>query len=248
MNRDRLAENKTGKMKLAVIVLGSLLTRAGVPTESVQGEWHGAIDIENDAPLRLALHIREFRGRLEATIDSIDEGESGLQVQEFLLQGSTVKFSMHSVRGSYRGTIARDGSSIDGFWTQSGLNLPLKWEPGPDPAILLEPITKTKALQEGRRYALLFHEGQLSRVWSKLSPVAQQEFVNQTKLQELRDEVGKRFGTKTGNIDEKVERVGVLQVYQRLEEFQHPPDTLQLQFAFNPAGQIAEFTLSDAQR
>ena len=235
-------------MKLAVIVLSSLLTGAGTPRERVQGEWHGAIEIKNDAPLRLALHVKEIGARLEATIDSVDEAGSGLPIDAFLLEGSTVKFSIEAVGGSYEGTLARDGSSIDGVWRERGLTLPLKWERGQDPANLLDPISKAKALDEGRRYARLFYEGELSQVWSKLSPVAQQEFVSQTKLKELRDRVQMRFGTKAENSEEKVQQVGVLQIYQRLEKFHGSPDTLQLQLAFNPADQIAEFVLSDAKR
>ena len=47
-----------------------------------------------------------------------------MPVDAVTVQGSTLEFSIAAMRGSYSGTIAADGNSIDGTWTQ-GRPLPL---------------------------------------------------------------------------------------------------------------------------
>lgn len=235
-------------MKLAALIFSFLIGSAGVRTENIEGEWHGALEIKDDAPLRLALHVQATAGGFKATVGSIDEGGAGLPVDAFDVQGSTVKFAMKAVGGFYQGTLAKDALSMDGLWRQNGLTLPLKWERGPDPANLLEPISKTEALEKGRLCARLFYDGELSQFWSRLSPVAQQEFVSQTKLGGLRDELENRFGWRTETIRESVRPAGLLQIYCLLEKFDHSPDAVELQLALNPTGQIAQFIVPGIQR
>jgi hypothetical protein len=81
-------------MKFAAVVLSLLIAPRAVARENLQGEWHGAIEIKGGAPLRLALHVQERGGRLDVTVDSVDEGGAGLHVDGFHLEGSTVKFAM----------------------------------------------------------------------------------------------------------------------------------------------------------
>jgi hypothetical protein len=80
-------------MKFAAVVL-SLLIAPPVARKNLQGEWHGAIEIKGGPPLRLALHVQERGGRLDVTVDSVDERGAGLHVDGFHLEGSTVKFAM----------------------------------------------------------------------------------------------------------------------------------------------------------
>jgi pimeloyl-ACP methyl ester carboxylesterase len=49
---------------------------------------------------------------------------AAIPVDAVTLQGSTLEFSIAALRGTYSGTIAADGNSIDGTWNQ-GQPLPL---------------------------------------------------------------------------------------------------------------------------
>ena len=59
-----------------------------------------------------------------ASIDQSPDRGAAMPVDAITLQGSTLEFSIAAIRGSYSGTIAADGNSIDGTWTQ-GQPLPL---------------------------------------------------------------------------------------------------------------------------
>lgn len=234
-------------MRRAAVALSLCIASAGLGAETLIGDWHGAIEVKDDAPLRVSLHVRADGHGLKATLDSDDEGGTGLRVDSFRAEGSAVEFVMRSVAGSYQGIIAANGSSIDGFWTQNGLTLPLTWERGPDPDNVVEPISDTEALQKGRTCARLFESGDLSHLWSRLSPVAQQEFVNPEKLRELRFRVRGQGKWKAKMASENVRLTGVLRIYKRLEKFDRPPGVFELQLAFNPAGQVAQFSASRVQ-
>jgi pimeloyl-ACP methyl ester carboxylesterase len=49
-----------------------------------------------------------------------------MPVDTITLQGSTLEFSIAAIRGSYTGTIAADGNTVDGTWSQ-GRALPLSF-------------------------------------------------------------------------------------------------------------------------
>jgi hypothetical protein len=78
--RERRIENvQTGG--LLIMALLAAMPAAG---QNIQGDWHGALDVENDAPLRLALHIKLGNsGVFTATLDSVDEDGTALPVDSF---------------------------------------------------------------------------------------------------------------------------------------------------------------------
>ena len=110
----------------AVRILAALaLCSGGASAQDLSGDWQGAL---GPAPLRLILHVEKGDGATwKATLASIDQSPdwgAATPVDAVTLQGSTLEFSIAAIRGSYIGTIAADGNSIDGTWTQ-GRPLPL---------------------------------------------------------------------------------------------------------------------------
>lgn len=51
-------------------------------------------------------------------MDSVDQGVNGLAVDSVTLDGSTLKFAVALVQGSYEGKVSADGNSISGVFTQ----------------------------------------------------------------------------------------------------------------------------------
>ncbi|HEX7238011.1 MAG TPA: alpha/beta fold hydrolase, partial [Gammaproteobacteria bacterium] len=111
--------------RIAVCTLAALaLCSGGASAQDLSGDWQGAL-----APaLRLILHVEKGDGATwKATLASIDQSPdrgAAMPVDNVTLQGSTLEFSIAAIRGSYSGTVAADGNSIDGTWTQ-GRPLPL---------------------------------------------------------------------------------------------------------------------------
>jgi hypothetical protein len=221
-----------------------LLLAAGItPAQDVSGEWHGSVEITNDAPLRLALHIAN---RTTATVDSADEGVAALPVDSSEVNGAALKFEIKGIAGVYQGTISPDGSRITGTWSQDGGVWPLVWERGPDPANITAPIPGTEAKQKGQAYAQWFYEGKISELWRNLSPVMRQALGSEAQLTQFRAQTRRQLGSETEIVGESVQPAGVLQVYRRIAKFQKAEGTIEVRFAFDPRGAIAVFSIGAA--
>jgi hypothetical protein len=82
------------------------------------GDWHGALDA-GGARLRLVVHLtRRAGGGLAGTLDSPDQGVKGLVIDTVTVNGRELDFELRSIRAAYHGTVAPDGASVRGTWSQ----------------------------------------------------------------------------------------------------------------------------------
>lgn len=104
---------------LALLLVG-LTARA----QSIIGDWNGLLDL-GGVQLRLVLHVQETDEGLTATIDSPDQGTTGMPVNEISREDDAFSFALKDIQAAYRGTISADFSTIEGTFTQGGNRLPL---------------------------------------------------------------------------------------------------------------------------
>ena len=124
---------------LAIVVLVGPVLHA----QDLTGNWQGALTLPNGKELRTILKITKDDGKLRATMYSIDQGGQPIKANAVSLDGSTFKYSVDMINGSYEGKVSADAKSIVGTWTQGGSPLPLNlvlpakeaaWEiPAPPP-------------------------------------------------------------------------------------------------------------------
>ncbi len=214
------------------------------PAQEISGDWHGSVEVPNDAPLRLALHIANPH---TASVDSADEGVTALSVDSIQVNGATLQFEIKDISGVYQGKITPDGSRITGTWSQDGGVWPLNWEKGEDPANITQPIPAEEAKQRGQACAQWFYEGKLTDLWLKLSPVVQQAFGSERQLAEFRQQTLRRLGVETRMLGERVTPTGEMQVYRRTAEFHKSQAGVAIQLAFDPRGVIAVFSIDAAR-
>jgi len=88
-----------------------------------EGDWEGTLDARR-VKLRMVLHITRKEGAYGATLDSPDQGALGIPIETVTVTGDSIKMDMKSLRATYLGKLARDGSSIGGDFTQ-GQTVPL---------------------------------------------------------------------------------------------------------------------------
>ncbi len=69
-------------------------------------------------PIHLKLHLKGDNNALTGTMDSPDQGASGIACADFHLEGSALTFSVPIVHGSWKGTVSADGKTLTGEWTQ----------------------------------------------------------------------------------------------------------------------------------
>jgi uncharacterized protein (TIGR03435 family) len=90
----------------------------------IGGDWQGTLEFpasgnRPSAKYRLVLRVAKSPdGGWTALNYSIDQGPAPMQTTSVTLQGSTFRFSIPSLNGSYEGQLSADGSSITGIWTQ----------------------------------------------------------------------------------------------------------------------------------
>jgi uncharacterized protein len=92
--------------------------------QDIAGDWQGTLKT-GVSELRLVLHITRAPDKgLKATLDSVDQGANGIPVDSVTLKDSKLSLDVTAVQGTYEGTVAADGKTISGTWSQ-GAALPL---------------------------------------------------------------------------------------------------------------------------
>jgi uncharacterized protein (TIGR03435 family) len=102
---------------LVAVCVGALLAQ----DRDISGTWQGTLHAGKD--LRTVLKISKGDGgALKGTFYSIDQGGQW-PVSSISLQGTTFKFAIAAVGGTYEGKLANtDATAITGFWSQGGPN------------------------------------------------------------------------------------------------------------------------------
>ncbi len=94
------------------------------PPPSVAGIWEGVLDAGGQK-LRVLFHIIESpSGGLSATMDSPDQGATGIPVSGVSFEKGELHLSVEQAGGSYFAKMAKNGT-LEGTWSQNGAVLPL---------------------------------------------------------------------------------------------------------------------------
>lgn len=94
------------------------------PPSDIDGAWLGTVEARG-MKLRVVFHILNTADGLTGTMDSPDTGQSGIPMTAITRKGSELRVEVKQADIVYEGTISADLATIDGTWTQHGLNPPL---------------------------------------------------------------------------------------------------------------------------
>jgi uncharacterized protein (TIGR03435 family) len=89
----------------------------------IAGAWQGTLSASKS--LRIILQVARTDKGWSAKMYSIDQGAQPLNANSISLDGSTLKYSVDLIGGTYQGALSADGNSIVGTWTQGPAPLPL---------------------------------------------------------------------------------------------------------------------------
>ena len=122
------------KAAKAFLILLTLLNCVASATNQEQtqqveptGDWRGTLDA-GAAKLDLVLHVTKKDGALNATLDSPDQGATGLTIDSISVTGKSLRFEMKSLGASYEGVFSADGSQLEGEFSQQGQKLRLTFK------------------------------------------------------------------------------------------------------------------------
>ena len=116
------------KTLFIVIILAASMTFAVSQEQTAQvkpeGDWKGTLNA-GGAKLDLVLHVSRKDDALSATLDSPDQGATGLPIDTISVTGKSLRFEMKSLGATYEGVFSADGSQIEGEFSQQSVRLPL---------------------------------------------------------------------------------------------------------------------------
>ena len=114
---------------LALVMAGSVsiigFAQQQVTSEiSIEGIWEGKLKVPG-AELRIVFNIsKNPDGILTATLDSPDQGATGIPVEEVIFKDNTLRLEVKSVGAVFEGKVSEDFLVIEGELKQSGQTLP----------------------------------------------------------------------------------------------------------------------------
>ena len=92
---------------------------------SIEGIWEGKLKVPGTELIIVFKISKNSDGTLTATLDSPDQGVTGIPVEEVIFKDNTLRLEVKSVGGIYEGKVSEDFLIIEGEWKQSGGTFPL---------------------------------------------------------------------------------------------------------------------------
>ena len=93
--------------------------------QAIEGIWEGKIEVFG-TELTIVCHISVTpEGSLIATIDSPDQGVTGIPVEQITLKEDNLSLQIPSIGGSFQGKVNEDLTLIEGAWQQLGTSFNL---------------------------------------------------------------------------------------------------------------------------
>jgi hypothetical protein len=112
---------------LAVATTAGTLMAQDAP--SPVGDWEGVV-ATGAQELTVVFHVTQAEdGAYAATLDSPDQGAFGIPCDAPIVEDASIEIPVAAVQGGFEGTIAEDGLTIDGTWSQMGGSVPLVLKP-----------------------------------------------------------------------------------------------------------------------
>lgn len=110
-------------------VLDAGAQEAPEPVGDFVDTWHGTLDV-GGTQLRMVVHIEAAGDSLTATMDSPDQGATGIPVQQVTATDDSLALVVSVVNGRFDGALDAEGETIEGTWTQNGQSFPLTLKRG----------------------------------------------------------------------------------------------------------------------
>ena len=107
--------------KLAWVVLSVSVLALAAPV-AVVGDWEGALDT-GQVSLRIVVHIGQSGDGLTATMDSPDQGVTGIAIDTITYNDPKLRFEIGKIGGSFEGKLEK--GQLVGQWKQGGGSWPM---------------------------------------------------------------------------------------------------------------------------
>ena len=110
-------------MKKTIVILLAFFTSAMMFGQNITGQWTGILKVQG-TQLRVVFNINKTDKGYSATMDSPDQGASGIPVTNTGFENAILKLSVSNLGVEYEGTLQKD-DSIHGNFKQAGQSFPM---------------------------------------------------------------------------------------------------------------------------
>src|SRR5690606_4549548 len=112
---------KNKLMKHLVLTLVSVISMS-IYGQDITGKWNGALKVQG-VQLRLVFNVTASEGGYSATMDSPDQGATGIPVTETTFTDPNIKFVIANAGIEYSGVLKEN--QFVGTFKQSGMEFPM---------------------------------------------------------------------------------------------------------------------------
>lgn len=109
-------------MKNFILLLFTLLSTLISSGQNITGRWHGVLNVQG-AQLRLVFNVEQTENGFISTMDSPDQGATGIPVTNTTFKNPKIKFEVANAGIEYDGELS--GDEIIGTFKQGGLEFPM---------------------------------------------------------------------------------------------------------------------------
>lgn len=127
----RIYKIMLGSLICLVLIMASSVSMIGFAQQqdtseiSIEGIWEGKLKVPGVELIIVFKISKNPDGTLTATLDSPDQGATGIPVEEVIFIDNTLRLEVKSAGGVFEGKVSEDFLVIEGEWRQSGQTLPL---------------------------------------------------------------------------------------------------------------------------
>lgn len=114
-------------MKKTLFLLPALIIPILLGAQDITGSWHGHLSLGGSG-LTIIINIATEGDGYTATMDSPDQGATGIPVETVTFDGKEISLAIPRIGFIYTGSY--DGTAVKGSMTQSGATLPLNFTRG----------------------------------------------------------------------------------------------------------------------
>ena len=109
-------------MKTISILLIAFLTSFTLTAQDITGQWNGVLNVQG-TQLRLVFNVTKSDNGYSATMDSPDQGATGIPVTNTTFENSKIKFEIANAKIEYDGELKKN--EIVGTFKQGGHEFPM---------------------------------------------------------------------------------------------------------------------------
>jgi len=110
------------KNLLALLLTLFTITLQG---QDITGQWNGQLEVQG-TELRIIFHVEKDGENYTATLDSPDQGATGIPTTATTYEDNTLTITATDLGMTYRGQLIENSDKVKGIFNQGPMSLPLE--------------------------------------------------------------------------------------------------------------------------